>query len=227
MTLDAPRTGRDLPAMALDTPRTGTLPLLGVFQEQRGKLVVNWTSCATFFRPIPPPSRGLGLSFENKAPGQLKASWIILKNGSAQLAQLTTKWRGHGIWRGCGRGRVIRLALPPALSLHSPPHLHPAPPTLFLLRRDRALRPAFAWDRGRVIHLILASSSSGMVRSASMRSQHLLRRNLNLHLWIPQLVPATIKKPNRTGAIRQKGIRLLYEGELWHQYQHLACRVAS
>ena len=156
--------------MALDTPWTGMRPSgdgprcpanrdatpQGVFREQRGKLVVNWTSCATFFRPIP-PSRRLGASFQSKVPGQLKASWIILRNSSAQLVQLTTKWRGHGIWRGCGWGRVVRPALPPALSLHSPPHLHPAPPTLFLLRRDRALRPAFAWDSGRVIRLILAS----------------------------------------------------------------------
>ena len=28
--------------------------LQGVFREQRGKFVVNWTSCATFFRPILP-----------------------------------------------------------------------------------------------------------------------------------------------------------------------------
>ena len=188
----------------------GRYPSWGSFRSREASWWSTGRVVRRFFARFPPPSRGLGLSFENKAPGQLKASWIILKNGSAQLAQLTTKWRGHGIWRGCGRGRVIRLALPPALSLHSPPHLHPAPPTLFLLRRDRALRPAFAWDRGRVIHLILASSSSGMVRSASMRSQHLLRRNLNLHLWIPRLIPATIKKPNRTGAIRQKGIRLLF-----------------
>ena len=55
--------GGRAPAMALDTPRTGTRPSSdgprctvnrdatppGVFREQRGKLVVNWTSCAFSF----------------------------------------------------------------------------------------------------------------------------------------------------------------------------------
>ena len=42
-----------------------------------------------FFARFSPP-RWLGASFESKAPGQRKASWIILRNGSAQLAQLAT-----------------------------------------------------------------------------------------------------------------------------------------
>ena len=131
-----------------------------------------------------PPSRRLGASFQSKAPGQLKASWIILRNGSAQLVQLTTKWQGLGVWWGCGRGQ------------------------------------------GDSSHLGVPSSGMAFL-PASMRSQHLLRWNLNLHLWIPRFIPVTIKKPNRTGAIRQKGIRLLSEGELCHRYQHLACKVAS
>lgn len=134
----------------------GRYPSWGSFRSREA----SWWSAGRvvrrFFRLIP-PSRRLGLSFENKALGHLKASWIILRNSSAQLSQLATKWRGHGIWRGCGRGRVVRPALPSALSWRPPPHFHPAPPTLFLLRRGRVLRPAFAWDRGRVIHLILAS----------------------------------------------------------------------
>ena len=58
--LDAPQIGtqaEQLPAMALDALRIGTRsprPLQGVFRKQRGKFVVNWTSCATFFRPILP-----------------------------------------------------------------------------------------------------------------------------------------------------------------------------
>ena len=131
--------GGRAPTMALDAPRTGARPssddprctvnrdatppggLSGAERQVRGQL----DELCDVFSPDSPPSRGLGLSFENKAPGQLKASWITLRNGSAQLVQLTTKWRGHGIWRRCGRGRV--------------------------------LRPASAWDRGRVIHLILLS----------------------------------------------------------------------
>lgn len=42
-----------------------------------------------FFARFSPP-RWLGASFESKAPGQRKARWIIPRNGSAQLAQLTT-----------------------------------------------------------------------------------------------------------------------------------------
>lgn len=121
-------------------------------------------------------------------------------------------WDMAGMWVGsCAPSRFA-----PALSRCPPSHLHLAPSTLFLLRRNRVLRPASAWDRGRVIHFILSSQFGYVFRPASMRSQHLLRRNLNLRLWIPRPTPATIKKPNRTGAIRQKGIRLLYEGESCH-----------
>ena len=42
------------------------------------------------FRPIIPFTIWFGTSFESKSPGQIKASWIILRNGSAQLAQLAT-----------------------------------------------------------------------------------------------------------------------------------------
>ena len=43
------------------------------------------------FSPDFPPSRWIRASFESKDPGQLKASWIILRYGSAQLSQVTTK----------------------------------------------------------------------------------------------------------------------------------------
>ena len=49
-----------------------------------------WHRCVTFFRPIIPFTIWFGTSFESKARGQLKASWTILRNGSAQLAQLAT-----------------------------------------------------------------------------------------------------------------------------------------
>lgn len=51
--------------------------------------MVIWTSCAAFFRLILPSMMDRTPS-KSKAPGQLKASWIILRNGNAQLSQLTT-----------------------------------------------------------------------------------------------------------------------------------------
>ena len=135
----------------------------------------------------------------------------------------------------------LRTSVPPHLRTSAPPHLRTsAPPYLrtsvppsrashaFLTaaRSCASSRLRVGREQGDSSHLGVPSSGMAFL-PASMRSQHLLRRNLNLHLWIPQPIPATIKKPNCTGAIRQKGIRLLSEGELCHQYQHLACKVAS
>ena len=41
--------------------KSGRYPSWGVFREQRGKFVVNWTSCATFFRPISPFTTAWGI----------------------------------------------------------------------------------------------------------------------------------------------------------------------
>ena len=192
--------GRAL-AMALDTPRTGTRPSgdgprctvnrdatpPGVFREQRGRLVANRTSCATFFRLISPFTTAWGILLRQSprsAQSKLDYSEKWQRTTRPVDHEVAGAWGMAGMWAGSG-------------------------------------------DSSHLVSPVRGSRPISSLRSASMRSQHLLRRNLNLHLWIPQLVPATIKKPNRTGAIRQKGIRLLYEGELWHQYQHLACRVAS
>ena len=104
---------------------------------------------------------------------------------------------------------------PVASSPHSAaPHFHPIPrrPPPSRPLAAPALPPAYPTAPA-LLPVRLLSSYQGRSFSltpraflpASMRSQHLLRRNLNLHLWIPQPIPATIKKPNRTGAIRQKG----------------------
>lgn len=75
-----------------------------------------------------------------------KSSFPKLTHHISQLSQLTTMWVGS-----CAPSRFA-----PALSRCPPSRLHLAPPMLFLLRRNRVLRPASAWDRGRVIHLILS-----------------------------------------------------------------------
>ena len=47
--------------------RSGTRPLQRVFREQGGKFVVNWTSCATFFRSILPITMTWGI-LRKKSP---------------------------------------------------------------------------------------------------------------------------------------------------------------
>ena len=64
----------------------------------------------------------------------------------AQLSQLTTMWVGS-----CAPSRFAARPLAPPT--FAPPS---RAPTLFLLRQNRVLRPASAWDRGKVIHLILS-----------------------------------------------------------------------
>ena len=122
MTLDAPRTGRDLPAMALDTPRTGTLPLLGVFQEQRGKLVVNWTSCATFFRPIPPFARAWTILREQSprsAQSKLDYSEKWQRTTRSVDHEVAGAWDMAGMWAGSGDSS--RFAARPLAPLTSAP----------------------------------------------------------------------------------------------------------
>lgn len=84
--------------------------------------MVIWTSCAAFFRLILPSMMDRTLS-KSKAPGQLKASWIILRNGNAQLSQLTTNSGGcsfrslvqlwicsdtpYGVWRAVRGLRIM------------------------------------------------------------------------------------------------------------------------
>ena len=224
--------GRAL-AMALDTPRTGTRPsgdgprcTVNRDAIQRGKFVVNWTSCATFFRPISPFTTAWGILLRQSprsAQSKLDYSEKWQRTTRPVDHEVAGAWGMAGMW--VGSGDSSRFAARPLAPLTSAPPSRAAHALLTAAGSCASSRLRVGQGQGDSSHLGVLSS--GMVRSASMRSQHLLRRNLNLHLWIPQLVPATIKKPNRTGAIRQKGIRLLSEGELWHQYQHLACRVAS
>ena len=84
--------------------------------------MVIWTSCAAFFRPIPLFTTAWGILLK-KAPGQLKASWIILRNDNAQLSQLTTNSGGcsfrslvqlwicsdtpYGVWRAVRGLRIM------------------------------------------------------------------------------------------------------------------------
>ena len=58
----------------------------GAMRQVRGQL----DELCDVFRPTIPFTIWFGTSFESKSPGQIKASWIILRNGSAQLAQLAT-----------------------------------------------------------------------------------------------------------------------------------------
>lgn len=142
--------------MALDARQIGTLPLLGAFREQRGKFVVNWTSCATFFRPISPFTTARGILLKQSprsAQSKLDYSEKWQRTTRPVDHEVAGVWDMAGMWVGsCAPSRFA-----PVLSRCPPSHLHLAPSTLFLLRRNRVLRPAFAWDRGRVIHLILSS----------------------------------------------------------------------
>ena len=231
--------GRAL-AMALDTPRTGTRPsgdgprctvnrdatppggLSGAERQVRGQL----DELCDVFRPIPPFTTAWGILLRQSsrsAQSKLDYSEKWQRTTRSVDHEVAGAWDMAGMWAGSGDSS--RFAACPLAPLTSAPPSRAAHALLTTAGSCASSRLRVRQGQGDSSHLGVLSS--GMVRSASMRSQHLLRRNLNLHLWIPQLVPATIKKPNRTGAIRQKGIRLLYEGELWHQYQHLACRVAS
>ena len=227
--------------MALDTPRTGTRPsgdgprctvnrdatppggLSGAERQVRGQL----DELCDVFRPIP-PSRRLGGILLRQSPRSAQSKLDYSKKW--QRATLSVGHEVAGAWGTTrvrqGSGDSSRFAARPLAPLTS------APPSrashAFLTAAGLGASSRLRVGRGQSDSSHLGVPSSGMAfRPASMRSQHLLRRNLNLHLWIPRLIPATIKKPNCTGAIRQKGIRLLSEGELCHQYQRLAFKVAS
>ena len=88
----------------MNAPDAASLPNAtpsGAWRQVRGQL----DELCDVFRPILPITMTWA-SFERKAPGQLKASWIILRNGSAQLSQLTTS-RPSAPW---GRLRSNSLA---------------------------------------------------------------------------------------------------------------------
>ena len=76
--------------------KSGRDPSRGSFGSREASWWSTGRVVRRFFARFP-PSRRLGASFQSKVPGQLKASWIILRNGSAQLVQLTTKWQGLGV----------------------------------------------------------------------------------------------------------------------------------
>ena len=158
---DGPRYAADRDATFRRWPsmhrKPGRYPSWGSFGSREAGSWPTGRVVRRFFARFPPFTTAWGI-FLKRSPRSAQS-----KLDYSEKWQHTTLSVDHevaGAWgmAGMRAGSGDSLALPPALSLHSPPHLHPAPPTLFLLRRDRALRPAFAWDRGRVIHLILASS---------------------------------------------------------------------
>ena len=122
--------------------------------------MANRTSCATFFRPISPFTTAWGILLRQSprsAQSKLDYSEKWQRTTRPVDYEVAGAWDMAGMWAGSGDSS--RFAARPLASLASappPPHLHPAPPTLFLLRRGRVLRPASAWDRCRVIHLILS-----------------------------------------------------------------------
>lgn len=121
----------------------------GVFREQSGKLVVKRASCALLFLLLLSNGKIVTRPFVGKASqsvSQRAKTRVFGDSNVAQLSQLTTMWVGP-----CAPSRFA-----PALSRCPPSHFHLAPSMLFLLRQNRVLRPASAWDRGRVIHLILS-----------------------------------------------------------------------
>lgn len=191
------------------------------FREQSGMLVVTWTSCALLFCPhvrMGKSRPGLLPVRASQSVSRSAKTRVFRNQNVAQRNSMTTMWRGLG--------DSSRFAARPLAPLTSAPPSRAAYVLLAAAGSRDSSRLRVGQGSGDSSHLGVPSSGMAFL-PASMRSQHLLRWNLNLHLWIPRFIPVTIKKPNRTGAIRQKGIRLLSEGELCHRYQHLACKVAS
>ena len=158
--------------MALDTPRTGTRP-----SGDGPRYAVN--------RDATPP----GVFREQR--GRFVANRTSCATFFRPISSFTTAW-----------GILLRQSSRSAQSKLD-----------YSEKWQRTTRPvdhevAGAWgmagmwagsgDSSHLVSPVRGSRPISSLRSASMRSQHLLRRNLNLHLWIPRLIPATIKKPNRT-----------------------------
>ena len=141
--------GRAL-AMALDTPRTGTRPSgdgprctvnrdatpPGVFREQRGRLVANRTSCATFFRLISPFTTAWGILLRQSprsAQSKLDYSEKWQRTTHPVGHEVAGAWGMAGMWAGSGDSS--RFAARPLAPLTS------APPSRAAHARTSVSRP--------------------------------------------------------------------------------------
>ena len=126
------RGGGRAPAMALDTPRTGTRPSgdgpryavnrdatpPGVFREQRGRFVANRTSCATFFRPISSFTTAWGILLRQSprsAQSKLDYSEKWQRTTRPVDHEVAGAWGMAGMWAGSGDSSrfAVRPLAPP------------------------------------------------------------------------------------------------------------------